>query len=261
MLLDLRVVLSACLATLLFLIVGFSLAVSYRPPFKAPVGPTFAGPGLPSGRPLPVTMPAPVPATAHQPARDAEPVLEARPAFEIIQTLPTVAAKSAIEAKATIADLIARDNQPEVTGSIGKEQPMSTPSAPVPIVPVSAVADVPAAAPPRASAPALPPPAPPPSAVMPAVAPLPTPQPSLAAIGPHNKKAAHRRGRRQHQTTLTPADTAAHPALPASAHPAVPVKKKRHRARRAKQQTPPPSNNPFASFMNKNTKKPAAAAR
>lgn len=60
MLFDLRVVLAACLATLLFMGVGLGLIVASRSPFKAPTGyarnegPGLAGPGLPKSRPLPV---------------------------------------------------------------------------------------------------------------------------------------------------------------------------------------------------------------
>ncbi len=60
MLFDLRVVLAACLATLLFAAAGLGLIASSRSPFKAPPGyarnegPGLAGPGLPQSRPLPV---------------------------------------------------------------------------------------------------------------------------------------------------------------------------------------------------------------
>jgi hypothetical protein len=60
MLFDLRVVLAACLTTLLFVAAGVGLIASSRSPFKVPAGyarnegPGLAGPGLPKSRPLPV---------------------------------------------------------------------------------------------------------------------------------------------------------------------------------------------------------------
>lgn len=264
MLLDLRVVLALCLATLIFLITGFGLAAVYRTPFKASGGPLFSGPGLPSSRPLPVTLRTPVTPNkpiieeASKPVVERKSAIETKPAFETIQMRPTAEAKSAIEAKATIEDLLATMNERDITGSVNKEPTTATP-------PVPKTVAAPAPAPTIAAVPASIPviqetPPPPPSAVMPIVAPVPPPAPEpppVVAVEHAPKtppKAVHHGVRKHHgHATLTPADKIAQPAGVAGTKQAVQPKKKRHRVRRVKKKPAPPSNNPFASFMNKTT--------
>lgn len=284
MLLDLRVVLASCLAALIFLIAGFGLAAVYRTPFKPSAGyalgggPLIAGPGLPSGRPLPVTMP--VRAAPDRPVIqtiETEPAIETKPVIETIEAtlktktvetkagVETIGTKPTIEAKSTIEDILASEGQLEITGSV-REAPAIVPSAEISPTPVSApaVVDVPASAPAVVNVPASSSAvaaAPPPSAVMPVFAPVPKRAPPPPAIVEHTKKtpprAAHNRARRkQHHSTLTEADRFAQP-FSASARPAAPPKKKRHRIRRVKKKVNPPSN-PFAAFISRNTATPAA---
>jgi hypothetical protein len=60
MLFDLRVLLAACLATLIFAVAGLGLLAGLRSPFKSSTGytakdaPVFSGPGLPRSKQLPV---------------------------------------------------------------------------------------------------------------------------------------------------------------------------------------------------------------
>lgn len=258
MLLDLRVVLALCLATLIFLITGFGLAAVYRTPFKASGGPLFSGPGLPSSRPLPVTLRSP--AIPNRPVVDEKlkPIigqktaLETKSAFETIETKPTVEAKSAIEAKSTIEDLLATVNERDITGSVNKE-PVIAPAPKTIAAPAPAIAAVPASIPVIQETP-------PPSAVMPVVAPVPAraPEPSPVAAVEHTPKAppkaAHSKVRKWHgHSALTQSDKVAQPAGATGIKQAVQPKKKRHRVRHVKKKAAPPSSNPFASFMNKNT--------
>jgi hypothetical protein len=105
MLFDLRVVLAACLATLLFLTAGLGLLAGLRSPLKASAGyaqgPMIAGPGLPQERYWPVPQESKPEVTGSI----AEPVAPEPPA----QTAPEPARAAPAAKSPSITTLIEED--------------------------------------------------------------------------------------------------------------------------------------------------------